>query len=100
VEHYRLIDYEAAKAAEERSEREGFDFPISDPGYARDPHYRGKALQLEFTVEDEGAFTTPWSATMTYLRPLGAWSEMVCAENTHDYVGRAVRPPQADKPDF
>jgi hypothetical protein len=100
VERYRLIDYKAAKAAEERSEREGFDFPISDPGFASDPDYRGKGLQLEFTIEDESVFTTPWSATMTYRRPLGAWSEMACADNTHDYVGRALHLPQADTPDF
>src|SRR5579871_5412077 len=50
VERYRLIDYEAAKEAEERGERGNFRIPTSDPGFARDPNYRGKGLQLEFTV--------------------------------------------------
>ena len=38
------------------------------PSYAPDPDYKGKGSQLEFTVEDPGAFTTPWKATITYLR--------------------------------
>ena len=36
----------------------------------KDPDYKGKGLQIEFTVEDEGAFTMPWSATVTYRRAL------------------------------
>jgi len=66
VERYRLLDYEAAKAAEERNEKENLGIPMADNGIARDPDYKGKGLQLEFTVEDEGVFTTPWSATMIY----------------------------------
>ena len=71
VERYRLLDYEAAKEAEERGAKR--EFPhcrSSDPGFARDPNYKGKGLQLQFTVEDEGVFTMPWSATITYRRPL------------------------------
>ena len=103
VERYRLIDYEAAEAAEARPEKDGYDLNTSDPGLSRDPGYRGKALQLEFTVEDPGVFTVSWSATITYRRPtspLGAWPEMVCAESTHDYFDRTLSLPQADKPDF
>jgi hypothetical protein len=33
-------------------------------------------------VEDPGVFTMPWSATITYGRPSGAWVEDVCAEGT------------------
>ena len=33
----------------------------------------------------KGVFTTPWSATVTYGRPLGQWLEHVCAENTFEY---------------
>ena len=31
-----------------------------------DPAHRGKFLQVKSTVEDEGTFTTPWTATITY----------------------------------
>jgi hypothetical protein len=57
-------------------------------------------LQLQFTVEDDNVFTTPWSATVTYRRPLGGWLEYVCAENTRESGQRVRQLPQADKPDF
>jgi len=107
VERYRLLDYEVAKAAEERGERENLGLPRADNGIARDPDYKGKGLQLQFTVEDEGVFTTPWSATVTYRRPsvpLGQWPELVCAENANGYDGydhgKKAAVPTADKPDF
>jgi hypothetical protein len=104
VERYRLLDYEAAKEAEERGEKGNFRLPGSDPGFARDPGYKGKGLQLEFTVEDEGVFTTPWSAAIVYQRPLsplGQWPESVCADNPHEYyTGKDSAVPTADKPDF
>jgi hypothetical protein len=58
---------------------------------ARNPDYKGKGLQLEFTVEDAGVFTTPWSATITYRRPLGEWPEFVCADNRRHYPFGALR---------
>jgi len=104
VERYRLLDYNAAKEAEERGERENFGVPVSEQGFARDPEYKRKGLQLELTVEDEGIFTTPWSATMTYRRPLsplGQWPEVVCSENAAGYDrGGKAAVPTADKPDF
>jgi len=100
VERYRLLDYQAAKEAEERGQRELTRFG-RDPGLARNPAYRGKGLQLEFTVEDDGVFTKPWSAAVSYRRPLGEWPEMACAETTRDFfTGGAVKVPTADKPDF
>ena len=62
----------------------------------------GKGLQLHFTVEDEGVFTMPWSATKTYRRPLVTeWQEVVCAENPHEYyAGKDTEVPRAEKPDF
>jgi len=61
----------------------------------------GKVVQLQFTVEDEGVFTTAWSATVTYWRALDEPRELVCAENTHEYyAGRDTAVPTADKPDF
>jgi hypothetical protein len=99
VERYRLVDYEVAKDAEERGARENFRVR-SGTGFASNPDYKGKGLQLQFTVEDEGVFTMPWSATITYRRPLGEWPEFVCAENTQWYPGKNSAVPNADKPDF
>jgi hypothetical protein len=65
-----------------------------------DRNYRGKYLQLLFTVEDEGVFTTPWSATITFGRGTDQWPETVCAENIHQYYRKDSEVPTADKPDF
>jgi hypothetical protein len=100
VERYRLLDYESAKQAEERGQRELSRFG-RDPGFARNPDYKGPGLQLEFTVEDDGVFTKPWSASISYRRPLGEWPEMACAENAQEYFSeRHAAVPSADKPDF
>ena len=75
--------------------------PRTRRGWAPDPNYRGKELQLHFTVEDDGVFTMPWSATVTYRRPLATeWPENVCAENTEWHPGTDSAVPIADKPDF
>jgi hypothetical protein len=102
VERYRLLDPEATKEALERAEKE---WPRV--GGAIDPNYRGKGLQLEFTVEDAGVFTMPWSATITYGRDANSyWEERVCAENVqHDYEGnyfsdKNAHLPTAERPDF
>ncbi len=100
VERYRLLDYEAAKAAEERGQR-GLTRLGGDPGLFRNPNDKGRGLQLDFTVEDTGEFTMPWSAAVSYRRPLGQWPEMVCAENPHGYFpGRHADVPTAQQPDF
>src|ERR1700730_12975956 len=97
VERYRLLDYAAAKEAWERTE----NFRISDAIMEVDPAYKGKGLQLQFMVEDEGVFTMPWSATVTYRRALGEPFEWVCAENPHKYnTEKDAAVPTADKPDF
>ena len=101
VERYRLIDYEAAKEALERDAKENFQ--LQNPAVRPDRNYRGKHLQLQFTVEDEGVFTTPWSATITYRpgfnwRGATEWPELVCAENHNSHQYDAV--PRANKPDF
>jgi hypothetical protein len=102
VEHYRLIDYEAAKEAQERGGKEnirGGNGTIAAT-WAADPNYKGKGLQLQFTVEDEGVFTTVWSAAKTYRRVFREWPEMVCAENPRWSAGKDVSIPRADRPDF
>jgi hypothetical protein len=69
-----------------------------------DVNFKGKHLELEFTVEDAGAFTTPWSATVIYRPGMNGWSssefpEAVCAENPHE-LARQAAVPTADKSDF
>jgi hypothetical protein len=95
VERYRLLDYEDAKEGLERDKKENFLPPGSlnfDP--------KRKFLQVHFTVEDEGTFTTPWSATITY-RPGREFQEIVCAENIHQYYfNKDEDVPRANKPDF
>jgi hypothetical protein len=104
IERYRLIDYEAAKQALERGAKENASFVRNDSGVVADLNSKGKHMQLEFTVQDEGAFTTPWSATVIY-RPgvgVGASSELpeaVCAENPHE-LARQAAVPTADESDF
>jgi hypothetical protein len=64
-------------------------------------NYRGKHLQLKFTVEDEGVFTMPWTATITYGRGSGDWEEEACAENRRgNYDKKDAEVPTADTPDF
>jgi hypothetical protein len=106
VERYRLLDYDATKDELERVANKNFRLPPETIGVDVDPNYKGKGLQLQFTVEDEGVFTMPWSATITYRRGINSrgtdeWGEGVCAENPHlYYAGRDVDLPTATKPDF
>ena len=109
VERYRLIEYETAMEVQERTLKARPSFPETPPpggdaGLHIDPDYKGKGLQIELTVEDDGVFTTPWSATITYQRPLsplGRWPESVCADNPHEYyAGKDTAVPTADRPDF
>ena len=52
-------------------------------------------------LEDKGVFTTPWTATMTYVLDSNPWREIVCAENLHEYYyNKDSDVPRADKPDF
>lgn len=95
VERYRLLDRDAARDGFERDAKE---HNIA-PGM-REPNHQGKYLQLQFTVEDAGVFTKPWTATMTYgLNPVD-WAEAVCAENIQWYSGKNAEVPRADKADF
>ena len=97
VERYRLIDLEEAKGALERNEKENSRGVYSEV----DPDYRGKLLQLHFTVEDEGVFTMPWTATITYRRALGGWTDLICAENRFEPTARKESAvPTANTPDF
>jgi hypothetical protein len=97
VERYRLVDYDQAKDAIERNAKENFRAGASD----FDTNHRGKVLQLHFTVEDEGVFTMPWTATITYFPAIVPWTELICAENRREADGtHDMKVPTAQKPDF
>jgi hypothetical protein len=96
VERYRLIDYDAAQDGLRRDAKENRRIAGD-----LDPNYRGKFLQVMFTVDDPGVFTTPWSATITYRPGKDPFSESICAENQHEYYNNAEsNVPKSDKSDF
>jgi hypothetical protein len=100
VERYRLLDYETTKEAIARDAKEHFQYISPDNGSPVDPNYRGKGLQIHVTVEDKGAFTMPWSATVTLRRAVVERLELVCAENRKWYPETNAAVPMAEKPDF
>jgi hypothetical protein len=106
VERYRLLDYDATKEAVERASKELFQFTQNIPpdnGPRADFNYKGKGLQIQLTVEDEGAFTSAWSATLTFRRALASdqWLELVCSDNRHEYYyDKDSDVPRADNLDF
>jgi len=97
VERYRLRDYEDVKDVIARAAKENW----RPAGRINPGNYKDKYLQVDFTIEDEGTFTTPWTASMIYLRDRGEWPEIACAENRlgfhNDQDGGF---PTASKPDF
>jgi len=96
VERYRLRDYDDVKDAIERNKKENWMFN----GDVFSQH-RGKFLQLHVTIEDEGVFTTPWTATLTYVPATDQIPEGVCSENPHEYYNNKDSDvPKAEKPDF
>jgi hypothetical protein len=98
VERYRMQDYAGAKDGFERDAKE-HNVPDGKPV----ANAQGKYLQLQFTVEDKGVFTMPWSATMTYRSGGDGptdWNELTCAENIQWYPGKDSDVPRAAKPDF
>jgi hypothetical protein len=100
VERYRLLDYEDTMKAVVLAAKEHAQSNNPGSGPRPDPNYKGKGLQIRLTVEDAGAFTMPWSATLTFRRALDEWRELVCAENTEWFPGTYSAIPVADKPDF
>jgi hypothetical protein len=96
VERYRLLDYEAVKDDLARAAKENWR-----PAGPINPEYKDKFLQVHFTIEDEGAFTTPWTATVIYVRDRLEWPEIVCAENPFGFHSdKEIGVPHADKADF
>jgi hypothetical protein len=62
----------------------------------------GQMLEVTVQVEDQGAFTMPWTAMRRFRREIGRpFTERVCAENNEFYFGFNLPPiPQDDTPDF
>jgi hypothetical protein len=67
-----------------------------------------RTLEVQFTVDDPGAFTMPWSARVRFGARPARFDEQVCAENNR-FVGlvfdggnatTSVHTPTARKPDF
>jgi hypothetical protein len=100
VERYRLLDYEDTMKAVVLAAKEHAQSNNPGSGPRPDPNYKGKGLQIRLTVEDAGAFTMPWSATLTFRRALDEWRELVCAENTEWFPGTYSAIPVTEKPDF
>ena len=100
VERYRLRDYDDVKDALERNNKENWLFQ----GDVWSRHRGSKFLQLHVTIEDEGVFTTPWTATLTYAPGPDRVAEGVCAENRVEYYhgvnSKESDVPNAEKPDF
>ena len=96
VERYQLADREAAKGALERAAKENWR-----PAGPVNPNYADKYLLVHFNIEDAGAFTTPWTAVMIYLRDREGFPEQACAEGRfgfHNHAGEDL--PHTDRPDF
>ena len=100
IERYRLVDYEVARAAQERNVRANGGV-ATEQAAAIDPDYRGKGLQIQFTVEDKNYFTMAWGGAATFRKAGSPWVENVCAENTNEYYNKGhTKVPEAERPDF
>jgi hypothetical protein len=61
----------------------------------------GNRVDVSVTVEDLGAFTTPYEGAQRWRRVQVPLEEVICAENNgQDWVGFKVPIPQSSKPDF
>jgi hypothetical protein len=49
------------------------------------PRLQGKVPAGPLTIEDEGVFTMPWTATVTFGRGSTEWPEVVCVQNRHEF---------------
>ena len=93
IERYRLIGGEEAMKTVPNARTVW--------GNQIDPDTMKNGVQVEFTVDDPGAFTIPWSARVTYRPLLGEWQEVSCVENNSIYFGfNGGGSLHTDKPDF
>jgi len=80
-----------------------FATPHTDKLHVVERYRRRDANNLDVTVEvdDPGAFTTKWSALVSYQKDDEPWLEVACSENNIDAAtGKLYDMPIASKPDF
>jgi hypothetical protein len=82
---------------------DNFATPHTDKLHVVERYRRRDANNLDVTVQvdDPGAFTTPWSALVTYHKDDEPWLEVACSENNIDAAtGKLYAMPLAAKADF
>jgi hypothetical protein len=80
-----------------------FATPHTDKLHVVERYRRRDANTLDVTIEvdDPGAFTTPWSAVVSYHKDDQPWLEVACSENNIDAAtGELYDMPLATRPDF
>ena len=80
-----------------------FATPHTDKLHVVERYRRRDANNLDVTIEvdDPGAFTTKWSAVVSYQKDDEPWLETICSENNIDAAtGKLYDQPMAAKPDF
>jgi len=96
VERYRLVDSDSIERAPEppRRRENARGVYVAQTG--------GKTLELQFSVEDQGAFTMPWGAMVRSDKVLerDLMLEHVCAENNRDFFRAELYPVTPGKFDF
>jgi hypothetical protein len=97
-----ILDRRVASSGRQGSQtRVNFLFRTWRLAASREPTRTVKSSNSQLLVYDDGVLTKPWSAAVSYRRPIGQWPEMVFAETTRDFfTGGNIRVPTADKPDF
>jgi hypothetical protein len=107
VERYRLVDGQTARAAAVLNEnlyrnlggRIREDYHPCNRGRI-DPNVERDGLRVDIHVEDQNAYTMPWSARVTYRPVIGEWPEAVCAERTYPFPGMELNVPISARLDF
>ena len=82
VERYQLIDPNSTNA-EAKENLAGFRG--AGDGVI-DRNYKGRALRIDFRVDDPKTFNSEWSGTVVFRRAKGEWIEDVCPDAVHDYI--------------
>ncbi len=88
----------------DKSETDKFGTPHSDKIHVVERYKLingGKAMRVDFTVEDPETFTMQWSAKANYARSRGPVEEIICAENNKvATTGLSYPIPVAARADF